>query len=655
MNKRKIVSLFVASVLSLGLFGCFGSNTTDGTTDSGTTDNGTTDNGTSGGTTGGTVSTWTGTQDDRLVDSRGLTAEEYTAMNTVGTDALGRIISEADDERGGNRYVGIWYSLWHGQHTYMQSAIYDNEKLLSTPEGAEKLDSDVNCEETRVGEFHFCCEPLYGYYNMEDPWVVARHIELLTAAGVDYVCFDATNATIYTDVAKLVLETLQKYQNQGFKVPKAMFYVNSYAGTTARRIYSEFYQTNKYDDVWFSPNGKPLMCGITSDNRGASDQVAINPDYTDVIPSEYSDRLEIRESQWPQGIIEHENAIPWMSWKYPQSIHANTNSISVSVAQHDPYRINFSYKGEHSSRGYDHITRKLYSNYQAGQNFESQWQTVFNYESQGRTVENVMLCGWNEWMAVKSHDGNEAIFCDVYNEEYSRDIEMMKGNCGDNFYLQMIRNIREYKYTDGEHYKYQKISIDMSDTSLSQWEGVRAHYRDFSGDAMERNYLDAVDKDKYQDYSNRNDITDVKVVHDSSNLYIYVKTNGISEYNGTDKNWMTVLIGNDSGETNFETYQYIINRSPDENGNTSIEKCTGGYNWQTTGSAQYQLYSSDIQSGVTDVIVYKIPLSSLGLSVDSCHIRLKVTDNVQNPADIMDYYISGDCAPIGRLSYSYGY
>ncbi len=658
MKKTKIVSLIVAGALAFSLFGCMspdtGSTNGGGTnTESGTgNENGSESN---GGTTGGTVSNNGGSPSNRLTDGRGLTPEEYTAMNTVGTDALGRVIAEADDARDGTRYVGIWYSLWEGQHTYMQTAIYDNQKLLSTPEGTAKLESEEDCAETRLDEFHFCSEPLYGYYNMKDPWVVARHVELLTAAGVDYLCFDTTNAIVYNDVAKLVLETLQKYQNQGFKVPKAMFYVNSYAGTTARRIYSDFYQTDKYDDVWFSPNGKPVMCGITADNRGASDQVVSNPNYTDTVPTEYSDRLEILESQWPQGKIEHENAIPWMSWQYPQSIHENTKSISVSVAQHDPYHINFSYKGDHSSRGYDHITKRRYANYQEGQNFESQWQTVFNYESQGKTVENVMLCGWNEWMAIKTFNGNETVFCDVYNEEYSRDIEMMKGSCGDNFYLQMIRNVREYKYTEAKHYKYQKMTIDMSDATLLQWEAVRAHYRDFSGDAMSRNYLDAVEQGRYVDNSNRNDITDVKVVHNSSDLFIYVKTNGLSAYNGTDKNWMTVLIGNDSGEANFETYQYIINRSPQIDGTTSIEKSTGGFNWQEAGNAEYKTYASDAESGVTDVIVYKIPLRALGLTAENCHIRLKVTDNVQNPADIMDYYISGDCAPIGRLSYSYGY
>jgi hypothetical protein len=51
----------------------------------------------------------------------------------------------------------------------------------------------------------------------------------------------------------------------------------------------------------------------------------------------------------------------------------------------------------------------------------------------------------------------------------------------------------------------------------------------------------------------------------------------------------------------------------------------------------------------------KIPLSTLGLTADNCEIQFKVADNVAKFDDIMNYYVTGDSAPIGRLSYNYGY
>ena len=50
-----------------------------------------------------------------------------------------------------------------------------------------------------------------------------------------------------------------------------------------------------------------------------------------------------------------------------------------------------------------------------------------------------------------------------------------------------------------------------------------------------------------------------------------------------------------------------------------------------------------------------IPLKTLGLNGNNCNLSLKVTDNLKDEKDILDYYVSGDVAPLGRLGYEYGY
>ena len=50
----------------------------------------------------------------------------------------------------------------------------------------------------------------------------------------------------------------------------------------------------------------------------------------------------------------------------------------------------------------------------------------------------------------------------------------------------------------------------------------------------------------------------------------------------------------------------------------------------------------------------RIPLSVLGLNKDNVGFSFKVCDNVTRQDDILDYYVSGDCAPIGRFGYAYG-
>ena len=96
----------------------------------------------------------------RVEDDRTLTAAEYTLLNLAGTDALGREITPKSEKKSGERYVGIFYSLWLGQHQYMQSAIFDINKLLSTEEGAAALASLEDNAMSRMGEFHFCGEPV---------------------------------------------------------------------------------------------------------------------------------------------------------------------------------------------------------------------------------------------------------------------------------------------------------------------------------------------------------------------------------------------------------------------------------------------------------------------------------------------------------------
>ena len=59
----------------------------------------------------------------------------------------------------------------------------------------------------------------------------------------------------------------------------------------------------------------------------------------------------------------------------------------------------------------------------------------------------VFLTGWNRWTMNRLQGPPEqpVRFVDNANEEYSRDIEMMAGGHGDNYYLQMTANIRRYK------------------------------------------------------------------------------------------------------------------------------------------------------------------------------------------------------------------
>ena len=42
----------------------------------------------------------------------------------------------------------------------------------------------------------------------------------------------------------------------------------------------------------------------------------------------------------------------------------------------------------------------------------------------------------------------------------------------------------------------------------------------------------------------------------------------------------------------------------------------------------------------------------LGISSEDFSIEFKWSDNMQD-RDVMDFYVNGDCAPMGRLNYTY--
>jgi hypothetical protein len=80
-----------------------------------------------------------------------------------------------------------------------------------------------------------------------------------------------------------------------------------------------------------------------------------------------------------------------------------------------------------------------------GLNFEEQWARARLFDP-----EYIFVCGWNEWVAMRYpnlmnwYPIDRAAFPDTFNQLYSRDVEPMTGGHTDNYYYQMIGNIRKY-------------------------------------------------------------------------------------------------------------------------------------------------------------------------------------------------------------------
>ena len=591
-------------------------------------------------------------------------SDDYSTgfMRTSATDDYDRSFGEVTDYNG--NVVGIFYFLWLSQ--------------ASVTTNVDSYIEDGNVEAVLTGDevgmapaFTYWGEPMYGFYQVEDEWVVRKHVELFINAGLDFICFDCTNNDFYQAAAKAVLDVLLEYAEMGYDVPRAMFMTNSDSTLMTENIYNAFYRRDTYDAVWFYGNGdKPW---IISSYAGSDANIL--------------DRFYFKPAQWPNRFY-NENGFPWISWHYPQETYTDRENdytiMSVSVSQHTGIGgslsdagvtgINFSISGLFAPYNYDTLSDSLkarvssetatkYYNYNWGRgyshetgsndydsalanvNFEEQWDSALQNED----VNLVFVTGWNEWIAQKqSKDpllgSSYGYFVDTFSTEFSRDIEMMNGGYLDNCYLQLVANIREYK---GVGYGTQVTrnatvakGTDLFD--LSNWSAAPV-YKDLVGETEPRAARGA-GGNYYTNDTGRNDIQEVRVASDEEYVYFLVAAaEDITAKEAADTRWMNVFIGIEGAEGGWNGLQYVVNRSLD--GTTaSLDKIENGA-YASVGTA------ATVVSG--RYMLVQVAKRSLGIEGDEFGIVFKVTDNLQKDFDVTDLYTNGDAAPIGRINYSY--
>jgi hypothetical protein len=542
-------------------------------------------------------------------------------------DALGRVLPGAQETGGSrsNRCVGIFYFLTHE----LTGPDLPNDLSRILPQDPDILQKP-NSPMWGSGDYYWG-EPLYGYYNSKDPWVLRRHARLLSDAGVDTVIFDTTNRRTYRDVYMEICKIWMAIRREGGRTPQICFMVNTEAGATAQEIYQDLYQPGLYRDLWFLWQGKPLLI---CDPAEASPEVA--------------KFFTLRKAHWPFELVNTHNEWHWES-AFPQVYSYDVDSgkpeqVNVAVAQNlraaDGKVTNMS-EGNARGRSF-HDGKQSISpgsvNY--GYNFAEQWQRALQLDP-----PFVMVTGWNEWTAGKfSRPGLPVVFVDQYDEEFSRDIEPVTGLHNDNYYYELVANVRRYKGALPVPAASAPETINVSG-DFSQWRAVAPAYtveapdrepRDFGSGALH-----------YQNASARNELTLMKVARDEANLYFYART--ISPLTpATSTNWMWLLIDVDQNpHTGWAGFDYIVNRQADAEGKFWLEKNVGGWNWQKVAPTTWRAMGNELQ--------VSIPRRALGLKSGETKtaIDFKWADNLQHPGEVMDFYLSGDVAPEGRFSYRY--
>ena len=564
----------------------------------------------------------------------------YNLNRVVGVDQFGRSFG-AMSGTVSNRAVGMFYFTLHGQGSTSIPGIFDNTKILAQPGGFNKLFFQ-NTSDSPANATHYWGEPLFGYYNAADPYVIRKHMELLSTAGVDFIMLDATNAWTYTSVAITIMRVIDEMQREGWNPPKVAFYTHSLSLDTIRSIYNDIYGKNLYPNAWYKINNKPMIVGYTNVADDLAE--AVTRGDTSYNPAPLSSTIlnffSFKRPQWPNDPV-YSDGIPWLEWVYPQPMHGTVMNIAVSTHPALPYSFSLTRGAANWGRGWNTNTHSNnYDDALRGKFFQSQWFTVLTAPV---IPETVMITGWNEWVATKSWYDGEYTFCDAVNMEFSRDVEMMKGGYEDAFYQQLITYVRQYKATAPTATGYIAKTIDINGSG-SQWDNVNAVFRNKSIANYGRNFINAAGTATYTQAAPRNNIQEVRVTTDSSNLYFYIRSEkAITAPSGT--NWMNILIGRGTPSTKgWQGYEYLVNRFITGT-SASVVSLASNFTGTSSGTATINRNGCILQ--------VKVPRSAIGLSAGDNNFYFKVADDVTGPADAMNYYSTGSSLPMGRLSFQY--
>ena len=581
----------------------------------------------------------------------------------VFTDALGRESLTYKDvgPLRDDRTVALFYWTWNisgGSPAANAQAAIDQY-----PEAQ----NDYNHPVWQPGARYFWDEPIYGYYLSNDQWVIRRQGELLANAGVDAIFTDNTNSIrTYKEQYLAVYEAWTKAMADGVKTPKVSFML-PFNGTAnayiqMRSLFNNIYSKERYQPLWFYFDGKPMLMA----------QVwGIDPNGD--VERNMLDYFTIRKNL-PYYLIEDKmeyGAWGWLSM-YPQAIYYKNaedeakekpEQITVGVAQNHNYVTHkiTAMNGENvAGRSYtsdlSHIDEPGASLW--GYNFAEQFEYALKVDPRV-----IFITGWNEWNVGREQEwqGVKNAFPDEFDDEYSRDLEPSRGALKDNYYYQLVNFVRRYK---GAH-PIPKPGAEKTITlggGLSQWDDVGPYYAAYIGNTGDRDAL-GYGNERLIDRSGRNDIIGAKVSRDNDFLYFLVEcSDNITSY--TDKLWMNLLIDCDRDNSGWNTFNYVVNKTPASASTVVLERFTGdGYGSEKVADCEYEVDGR--------YMTVKIRKADLGIEGDDFTVNFAWTDNVHDvddkgveaddgrliysefSGDIMEFYVSGDVAPGGRFKFCY--
>jgi len=603
------------------------------------------------------------------------------------------------------RTVGIFYITWHDEGKYKIGVPYkaDVTKVLNADPNARK---DGKNKEWTIDSYHWGEPEYGYFLSQDEyvirhdmSMLADAGVDVIVLDVTNAVLYWDEWKVLFRTMEKMKSEgnRVPKFCFWAF---------NGNVITVVQRLFEGIYKQNKYRDLWLMWDGKPLLLcnfnptidangSVKSENPNYDPDAAVDPgnphykdpDYCNKYYTDYTQEVKNfftmrnmwwgyyewagkryvgKKDNWCFGYQMNDPNVAKLSPAELTAKHdGHLEEAAVTPAQHPISMVGKSWRkstGEPPLNDKDlpqptevPWLHKTVSNPQGyGIYFQDRWNDALKADP-----DFIFLNDWNEWTAGKYTSGkdpsgkengpvdfmgrkNPFYFVDQYNSEFNRTIAPMKGGYTDNYYMQMVQNIRRYKGVRPipECKGIRKMRMDGK---FDKWKSVSPEYLDTKGDIEHRNH-NGYGGNHYVNDSGRNDIIKSKVAVDAKNVYFYVETaDKLSPYTG--KNWMLLLIDADhNSDTGWYGYDYIVNYKVNDSHSTTLMRYDqASKKWRFVKNIVYRQSGSQMELSV--------PRRPLGLKGDTFCFDFKWADHPADLKNPISFCTNGDTAPNRRFNY----
>lgn len=575
----------------------------------------------------------------------------------TATDGAGRRLPTYDEcgDYRPDRYIGMFYWIWHSSIRLKQGELETVPELL-------QIDPDsppFECND------YYWSEPESGFYHPSDPWSTRRNLQMLANAGIDFIFFDFTNGDQGCNSLHDFMAVALEMQEAGIPVPKISFFMNENYHAAMSCVINNIYNNPEYNSLLFYWQGKPLLMADTVKCAAQTD-LCRNAAILDMFT--WRKTWAFDQGQW--------NFLDL----YPQNYYVldgEPEQMPVCKAQGAPLG-DFTNKGSSFHKGkspeYDEYWETDLSQY--GFAFEEHWKRAHEVDP-----KIVCITGWNEFTAAawpthpdhsnvdfmgkkwndpswrcvnpatclsRNPDGSHKwphgwLFVDQFNLEFNRDLEPIKGGFTDNYYYQLVSNVRRFKGMAPPEPLSEPREIILTN-GFDQWADVTPVYKDAPGDVMNRNFKNVNNSAILTNNTARNDIIESRTTYDADSIYFYVKTlDAITPHTG--QKWMLLFLDVDrQNGTGWEGYDFLINHEVISENTTTLKKWNGA-TWTNALEVPYRKEDNEMHIAV--------PRSAVLMANDTPEFYFKWADNIQHLNDVTAFFTDGEAAPDRRFNYNY--